>query len=257
MMYVHLGTWLACPAASSARYSRGCTLTSTSDDVRTATAVPSATRPHVLLVVVLGFLTAVGPFTIDLYLPALPAITDELHTTESAVQLTLTGTLIGIGLGQIIVGPLFDALGTPLPLLIGIGVHIAASLLCAVSSDVLVLGTLRILQGLGAAAAAVVALAVVRDCFTGQRAAAVLSRLILVVGVSPVLAPTVGAELLRWTDWRGIFLALALIGGAIGLLAAFALPETLPPDARRTGGVRTTLADYRRPLTHRALGRPV
>jgi DHA1 family bicyclomycin/chloramphenicol resistance-like MFS transporter len=227
-------------------------LTATSDDVRITTALPSATPRHVLLVVVLGFLTAVGPFTIDLYLPALPAITDELHTSESAVQLTLTGTLIGLGLGQIIVGPLSDALGRRRPLLIGIGVHIAASLLCAVSSDVLLLGALRVMQGLGAAAAAVVALAVVRDRFSGHNAAAVLSRLILVVGVSPVLAPTVGAELLRWTDWRGIFLALAVIGGAIGLLAGLALPETLPPHARRTGGIRTTAGDYRRLLTDRA-----
>ena len=227
-------------------------MTATSEDVRTTTVAPTTTRRRIPLVVILGLLTAVGPFTIDLYLPALPAITDELRTSESAVQLTLTGTLIGLGLGQIIIGPLSDALGRRRPLLIGIGVHIAGSLLCAVSSDVLLLGALRVLQGLGAAAAAVVALAVVRDRFSGHNAAAVLSRLILVVGVSPVLAPTVGAELLRWTDWRGIFLALAVIGGAIGLLAGFALPETLPPHARRTGGIRTTAGDYRRLLTDRA-----
>jgi DHA1 family bicyclomycin/chloramphenicol resistance-like MFS transporter len=206
----------------------------------------------VLLVVVLGLLTAVGPFTIDLYLPALPTITRELHTSESAVQLTLTGTLIGLGIGQLIIGPLSDALGRRRPLLAGLGVHIVASLLCAVSTDVLLLGTLRVVQGLGAAAAAVIAMAVVRDRFTGHTAAAVLSRLILVVGVSPVLAPTVGAELLRWTDWRGIFLALALLGAAIALLAGLALPETLPPQRRRTGGIRTTVADYRRLLTDRA-----
>jgi MFS transporter, DHA1 family, multidrug resistance protein len=227
-------------------------LTVTSERVHTTpTFVHKGTPQHPLLIVVLGLLTAVGPFTIDLYLPALPSITQELHTNESAVQLTLTGTLIGLGIGQLIVGPLSDALGRRRPLLVGIGVHVAASLLCAVSNGVLLLAMLRVLQGFGAAAAAVIAMAVVRDRFAGHSAAAVLSRLILVVGVSPFLAPTVGAQLMRWTDWRGTFLALALIGAAIGLLAGFTLPETLPPQRRRVGGLRTTLADYRTLLRDR------
>src|SRR3954454_10536467 len=195
-------------------------LTTTADHVRTATSTDSGT-PHrrPTLVIVLGLLAALGPFTIDLYLPALPEITGDLHTSGSAVQLTLTGTLVGLAVGQLIVGPLSDVLGRRRPLLAGIGVHVAASLLCAASSGVLMLGTLRVLQGFGAAAAAVIAIAVVRDCFTGHRAAAVLSRLMLVVGVSPLLAPTVGGELLRWTDWRGVFLALSVIGAAVALIA--------------------------------------
>jgi DHA1 family bicyclomycin/chloramphenicol resistance-like MFS transporter len=227
-------------------------LTTTADHVRTATPTDSGT-PHrrPTLVIVLGLLAALGPFTIDLYLPALPEITGDLHTSGSAVQLTLTGTLVGLAVGQLVVGPLSDVLGRRRPLLAGIGVHVAASLLCAVSSGVLMLGTLRVLQGFGAAAAAVIAIAVVRDCFTGYRAAAVLSRLMLVVGVSPLLAPTVGGELLRWIDWRGVFLALAVIGGAIALIAAVGLPETLPSHRRRTGGLRTSLADYRRLLNDR------
>ena len=227
-------------------------MTATSDRVRVTPSVTSDTRRHVTLVVVLGLLTALGPITIDLYLPALPAITDELRTTEPAVQLTLTGMLIGLSAGQLVVGPLSDVLGRRRPLLAGIGVHIVASLLCTVATGVVMLGTLRVLQGVGAAAAAVIALAVVRDRFTGHTAAAVLSRLILVVGVSPVLAPTVGAELLRFTDWRGLFLALAIIGAAIALVAGLALPETLPPERRRTGGLRTTAADYRGLLRDRA-----
>ena len=222
-------------------------MTATSHHVRTATASQTGTRRSTLLVV-LGLLTALGPFTIDLYLPALPDITGDLHASGSAVQLTLTGTLAGLGLGQLIVGPLSDVLGRRRPLLAGIAVHVLASLLCAISSSVFMLGTMRVLQGLGAAATAVVAMAVVRDRFSGSAAAAVLSRLILVVGVSPLLAPTVGGELLRWTDWRGIFVALAVIGAAIGLIAARTLPETLPRDQRRTGGLRTSLADYRRLL---------
>src|SRR3954452_18944075 len=147
-------------------------LTTTADHVRTATSTDSGT-PHrrPTLVIVLGLLAALGPFTIDLYLPALPEITGDLHTSGPAVQLTLTGTLVGLAVGQLIVGPLSDVLGRRRPLLAGIGVHVAASLLCAVSSGVLMLGTLRVLQGFGAAAAAVIAIAVVRDCFTGHRAA--------------------------------------------------------------------------------------
>lgn len=224
----------------------------TVDRVRTATSVHTGTASRPTLVIVLGLLTALGPFTIDLYLPALPGITRDLHTSESAIQLTLTGTLIGLGVGQLIVGPLSDALGRRRPLLAGIGVHILASVLCAISSGVVMLGTLRVLQGFGAAAAAVVAMAVVRDRFTGPTAAAVLSRLILVVGVSPVLAPTVGGQLLRWTDWRGLFLALAVIGAGIALIAGLALPETLPDGRRRSGGLRTSLQDYRRLLQDRA-----
>jgi DHA1 family bicyclomycin/chloramphenicol resistance-like MFS transporter len=227
-------------------------LTTTSEHARTATSPHIRSRQRPGLVIVLGLLTALGPFTIDLYLPALPEITRDLHTNGSAVQLTLTGTLVGLGLGQLIVGPLSDVLGRRRPLLAGIGVHIVASLLCVVSSDVLMLGTLRVVQGLGAAAATVIAMAVVRDRFTGHIAATVLSRLILVVGVSPLLAPVVGGQLLRWTDWRGVFVALAVIGAAIAVIAALTLPETLPAGRRRTGGLRTSLRDYRRLLHDRA-----
>lgn len=223
-------------------------MTTTLDRVRAAASGRTGTRRHSTLVVVLGLLTALGPFTIDLYLPALPAIARDLHAGDSAVQMTLTGTLVGLGLGQLVIGPLSDALGRRRPLLAGIGLHVVASLLCAVAPGVLMLGMLRLLEGLGAAAAAVIAMAVVRDRFTGHTAATVLSRLILVVGASPVLAPTVGAQLLRWTDWRGIFLALAVIGSATALFAGLILPETLPPSLRRTGGLRTTAADYGRLL---------
>lgn len=197
-------------------------------------------RESVGLTLVLGLLVALGPFTIDLYLPALPTITDELHTTSSAVQLTLTGTLAGLAIGQLVLGPLSDSFGRRRPLLAGTLVHVLASLACVVAPDVTTLGVLRVLQGFGAAAASVVALAVVRDLFDGLRAARMISRLILVIGASPVLAPTVGGELLRWTDWRGIFVALALLGLGVTVLAALCLPETLPPERRQRGGARGT-----------------
>lgn len=208
-------------------------------------------RESLRLVLMLGVLVALGPFTIDMYLPALPTITDELHTTSTAVQLTLTGTLAGLGFGQLILGPLSDTFGRRRPLLAGTTIHVVASLLCVVAPNVAVLGVLRVLEGLGAAAASVVAIAVVRDLFTGVRAARMISRLVLVIGASPVLAPTVGGQMLRWTDWRGVFAALAVLGLAVTIMAAVALPETLPPARRRTGGLPATLRTYGGLLTDR------
>jgi DHA1 family bicyclomycin/chloramphenicol resistance-like MFS transporter len=196
------------------------------------------------LVLVLGLLTALGPLTIDMYLPSLPTITADLHASAAAVQLTLTGTLAGLAVGQLLVGPLSDVLGRRLPLLAGIAVHIVASLLCVVAPDLAVLGALRVLQGLGAAAASVVAMAIVRDLFTGMAAARIFSRLMLVVGVAPILAPTVGGLVLRWTTWRGVFVVLTAVGLAIVIASALAVPETLPRERRRSGGVAGTLRDY-------------
>ena len=201
-------------------------------------------RDRLRLVLVLGFLIALGPLTIDLYLPALPTIMTDLQSTAAAVQLTLTGTLAGLALGQLVVGPLSDALGRRRPLLVGVSVHIVASLLCVVAPNLAVLGGLRILQGLGAAAAAVVAMAVVRDLFVGLAAAKLFSRLMLVMGAAPILAPTLGGIVLNWSQWRGVFVVLALFGVGIVTVTALALPETLPAERRRSGGVRATVRVY-------------
>lgn len=203
------------------------------------------------LVLLLGFLAALGPLTIDMYLPSLPTITGDLHASAAAVQLTLTGTLVGLGLGQLLVGPLSDALGRRLPLLAGIGVHVLASALCVFAPNLAVLGTLRVLQGLGAAAASVVAVAVVRDLFSGLAAARLFSRLMLVIGVAPILAPTVGGLVLRLTQWRGVFVVLCAIGLAIMAATALSLPETLPRLRRRQGGLAGTARDYARLFTDR------
>ena len=208
-------------------------------------------RQRLRLVLVLGFLIALGPLTIDMYLPSLPTITTDLQTTAAAVQLTLTGTLAGLALGQLLVGPVSDAIGRRTPLLFGVGVHILASLLCVIAPNLAVLGTLRVLQGLGAAAAAVVAMAIVRDLFTGLPAATLLSRLMLVMGAAPILAPTLGGIVLSWTSWRGVFVVLTLFGVAILTVTALALPETLPVESRRSGGVLGTIRDYGRLFTDR------
>jgi MFS transporter, DHA1 family, multidrug resistance protein len=203
------------------------------------------------LVLVLGALVALGPLSIDMYLPALPSIARDLLSTESTIQLTISGTVLGLGLGQLLVGPLSDAVGRRMPLIVGTGVHVLASLLCLIAPNVELLTAARVLQGLGASAGAVLALAMVRDLFTDQAAATLLSRLILVMGVSPVLAPTLGSALLRWTPWRGVFVALAVLALAIAVFAAVALPETLPVHRRQPLALGAAVRAYGTLLTDR------
>jgi DHA1 family bicyclomycin/chloramphenicol resistance-like MFS transporter len=141
--------------------------------------------------------------------------------------------LAGLGLGQLIIGPLSDSVGRRRPLIIGLVAHAVMSLLCAAAPSITMLIIARVVQGMAGAAVAVVSMAIVRDLFTGLRAAQLLSRLVLVVGVSPILAPSFGSALLSLTNWRGIFVALAVTAVAVLAVAIIALPETLPP-VRRT-----------------------
>lgn len=206
----------------------------------TSDRMPSRTR----MILILGALIALGPLTMDMYLPALPRIAEEMTVSSSVVQLTLTGTLVGLALGQLIVGPLSDSLGRRRPLMAGIVLHMLASVLCAVAPDIGVLGVARALQGMGSAAAAVVAVAVVGDLFADSAAATVLSRLMLVLGVAPVLAPSLGAAVLLYGSWRWVFAALVVCAGALLVLAALTLPETLPAAQRRPLQLRGIVATY-------------
>jgi DHA1 family bicyclomycin/chloramphenicol resistance-like MFS transporter len=196
------------------------------------------------VVLLLGSLIALGPLSIDLYLPALPELTDDLSASPSSVQLTLTGILVGLGLGQLVIGPLTDVYGRRRPLLVGMAVSVVSSLLCAVAPTIVVLDILRVLQGFGAAAASVVAMAVVRDLFTGRAAAAVISRLVMVMGLAPVLAPSLGSAVLELGSWRTVFVVLAGLGVLLGALAAVALKETLPAERRAAPGLRATMRGY-------------
>jgi DHA1 family bicyclomycin/chloramphenicol resistance-like MFS transporter len=225
------------------------TVTPPEDDLSPGELLPSGRRFRIVLV--LGFLTALGPLTIDMYLPALPTISDDFGATPAAVQLTLTGTLIGLALGQLLIGPLSDAVGRRAPLLAGVGAHLIASALCVLAPNLALLGALRVLQGLGAGAAAVVAMAIVRDLFSGYAAAKLFSRLMLVVGVAPILAPTIGGQTLQFTSWRGVFVVLAVAAAGIMAATAIVLPETLPAERRRNGGMGGTVRDYCRLLTDR------
>ena len=208
-------------------------------------AEPVAPERPWRVVLLLGALIALGPLSIDLYLPALPELTDDLSASPSSVQLTLTGVLFGLGMGQLLIGPLADVHGRKRPLLVGIAVSVVTSLLCAVAPSILVLDVLRVLQGVGAAAASVVAMAVVRDLFAGRAAAAVISRLVMVMAIAPVLAPSLGSVVLEYGSWRTVFVVLAGLGALLWVLAAVALKETLPPERRAAPGVRATLRGYR------------
>ncbi|MGV0745506.1 multidrug effflux MFS transporter [Mycolicibacterium sp. XJ870] len=199
---------------------------------------------RIRMILVLGALVALGPLTIDMYLPALPKIGEELSVSSSVAQLTLTGTLAGLALGQLIVGPLSDSLGRRRPLMAGIVLHMLASILCVLSPNIVMLGLARGLQGMGAAAAAVVAIAVVGDLFAGSAAATVMSRLMLVLGVAPVLAPSLGAAVLLKGSWHWVFVALVVLAGGLLLVAALALPETLPVSHRRPLKVRGIIGTY-------------
>ena len=203
------------------------------------------------LVLVLGALIALGPLTIDMYLPAFPALAEELGASDSATQLTLTGMLAGLAVGQLVIGPLSDAFGRRRPLLVGLVAHALASVLCAVAPSIEILAAVRVLQGFSGAAISVVAMAVVRDLFDGVEVARVISRLMLVIGLAPILAPSLGAVILQWTSWRGIFGVLAVAALVLVVVAALGLRETLPPERRRTARVGDILSTYRSLLADR------
>ena len=209
-------------------------------DVTRAENPPSRVR----MITVLGALVALGPLTIDMYLPALPKIADDLSVSSSVAQLTLTGTLAGLALGQLIVGPLSDSLGRRRPMMAGIVLHMLASVLCLFAPNIAVLGVARGLQGMGAAAAMVVAIAVVGDLYAESVAATVMSRLMLVLGVAPVVAPSLGAAVLLKASWHWVFAALVVLAGGLLLLASLALPETLPASHRRPLHLRSIGATY-------------
>ncbi len=192
-------------------------------------------RIPVRLVVVLGALSAFGPLSVDLYLPGLPRLTTDFHTSASAGQLTLTANLLGLALGQIVFGPLSDRLGRRPPLFAGLVVFCVVALGCAAAPNVWVLVGLRLVQGLSGSAGIVIARAVVRDLASGVDAARLFSLLMLVMGLVPILAPILGGALLHVTTWRGLFVVQAAIDTAILAAAVRWLPETLT-TARRVRG---------------------
>ena len=190
-----------------------------------------------LYILLLGALTALGPFTIDLYLPAFPALEASLGVSEAEVQLTLTGTTVGFALGQLVVGPLSDKFGRRLPLILATALHITASVGAALSTDLATLGLFRVLMGIGAAGGGVVAMAMVRDLFSGYAMVRMFSRMALVNGLAPILAPVIGSQLLLIMPWPGIFYFLAGYGTLVIIAAILLVRETLPRELRGKSGL--------------------
>ncbi|SDS40609.1 MFS transporter, DHA1 family, bicyclomycin/chloramphenicol resistance protein [Paenibacillaceae bacterium GAS479] len=214
----------------------------TADGEESASPAPAARRWG--LAIMLGSLTAIGPFSLDMYLPALPELTRELGATDSLGQMSLTACLIGLALGQLLAGPLSDARGRRGPLLVSLGIYAAASLLSAFSSSIAMLLVCRLVQGLSGAAGIVIARAVVRDLYSGKEMTRFFAQLMLINGAAPILAPIFGAQLLRFVSWRGTFVFLALLGVVLLVSAMIALPETLPKERRVTGGLKGTVGNF-------------
>lgn len=206
---------------------------------------------RVKVILLLGVLSAFGPLSIDMYLPALPSLQSHFHATASQVQLTLTACLIGLALGQLLAGPLSDSLGRRRPLLVGVGAFALASLLCAVAPSVALLTVGRLIQGIAGSAGIVLAQAVVRDLYSGTAMLKFFSTLMLVNGAAPIIAPVVGSQLLRVTAWQGLFVVLAGVGAALFVGVLVDLPESLPAERRRSASLGETTRAFRSLATDR------
>ncbi|TVT22610.1 Bcr/CflA family multidrug efflux MFS transporter, partial [Amycolatopsis rhizosphaerae] len=193
---------------------------------------------------ILGGLSAFAPLSIDMYLPALPRMAGDLHSPDAVLQLTLTAFIIGLAVGQLVAGPMSDAVGRRKPLLTGLVLYALSSVLCALSPSAELLIASRALQALGAAAGIVIARATVRDLYSGTAMTKFFSMLMLVSGLGPILAPVIGGQLLRVTSWRGVFVVLTLFGVLLLVSVALGLPESLPAEGRRPARLGATLRTY-------------
>lgn len=203
-------------------------------------------RPNAKYVLLLGLMCALPAISTDIYLPSLPDVARDLNTSATAAQLTMTAMLIGGAVGQLVIGPLSDRFGRRKPVLVGVSLHVVTSILCAVAPAIVPLIALRTMQGFFNASASVVAMAVIRDRFVGADASRLMSRLMLVIGVAPLFAPSVGGVIAGQWGWRGVFGALAIFGVVLWVVVWRRLPETLPPERRRQGGLKSALSGYKK-----------
>lgn len=216
----------------------------------TTPAISSSKRLWIALI--LGSLSAFGPLSVDMYLPALPDIAKDLHTDQSLVQLSLTFFLFGLSFGQLLAGPLSDIKGRRPILLYGLTIYFAVSLICAFSQSIWFLIPLRLFQGLSGAAGIVISRAVVRDLYSGKELTKFFSMLALVQGLGPILAPIIGGQLLRFAPWQGVFIVLTTVGFIMFFIVFFGLPETLPPHSRSHGGFKNTFVTFQKLVLDRS-----
>ena len=187
-------------------------------------------RSRSLFILLLGLLSAIGPFSIDMYLPGFPTIAANLNTTVDQVSYSLSSFFIGVCIGQMICGPLLDRFGRKRPLYAGLILYILASLGCAVASSIEMLILFRFLQALGGCVGMVAPRAIVRDVFPVNENARIFSLLVLVIGVSPIIAPTAGSFFIAEFGWHSVFVVLAAVSAVLLLAVIFYLPESKQPD---------------------------
>lgn len=208
------------------------------------TRKPPAPVRTASLIFILGALSAFGPLSLDMYLPALPALAADLGTGASQAQLSLSLCLLGLALGQLAAGPASDVLGRRRPLLLGLGIFTLTSLLCALCTNIWLFVLLRFLQGLAGSVGIVLSRAVLRDMFDGKELTRSISLIMLVNGAAPILAPIFGGMVLGWASWRGIFAALTLVGALMLASVLLKLPESLPEERRIPADFGSTLAAF-------------
>lgn len=194
---------------------------------------------------ILGSLSALGPLSIDMYLPAFPQLAEELNATASLTQLSLTACLVGMAIGQLIIGPISDVKGRRRPLLIGMLVYTLVSLLCILSSSIWGFILLRFVQGFAGAAGLVISRASVRDLYSGPELIRFMATLMVINGAAPILAPVIGGEIIGWFGWQGVFGALSIFGIIMLIGIYTSLEETLPQERRSSGGLKQTLNTFR------------
>ncbi|WP_290756143.1 MULTISPECIES: multidrug effflux MFS transporter [unclassified Exiguobacterium] len=209
------------------------------------------TPGRLTLILILGSLAALGPLSIDMYLPAFPDMSRSFDASASLIQLSLTACMLGMALGQLIVGPLSDVRGRKRPLMIALLAYLLASLACAMAPTIEVLIALRFIQGAAGASGIVISRAIVRDLFEGPELTRFFAALSLVNGTAPILAPVIGGQLLRFGDWHFVFYLLAILSTLMLLAVALRLLETLPLERRVEGNLTTTLKTFGRLLTDR------
>jgi len=213
---------------------------------------PVGRAQRLKFILILGALSAFGPLSIDMYLPALPTLAQNLDTTQSLAQLSLTACLLGLALGQLIAGPLSDIRGRRGPLIVALVLYTLASLACAFAPSVWILIVLRLIQGAAGAAGIVISRAVVRDLYAGTELTKFFTMLMLVNGLAPILAPIFGGAILNYVSWRGVFSVLCAIGALMLIAVVLALPETLERERRSSGGLGDTLGTFGQLLRSRA-----